>query len=285
MKELRELINKTPLTKTQKMIAQYILDNSADACFMTSTEIALKLGVSESSVIRFSRSLGFSGFMDFQKSLRRDYQDKVLSISSSITIPSQRIAKRAQLTSSAEYINRHLKNAAKNLENALTSNRPEAFEEAADIVLASRHKYITASRGNSSLGDYFLLYLKHMVPNVETTSSSAISPVDHLCNISKDDCLIMFSFPRYSSEDKICARMAREAGAKIIVVTDKPSALLAEYATVLFTVPVDSNAFFNCMVGPQFVAEAILETLSHKARGIEKRLKKIDRYLGELGNY
>ena len=285
MKELRELINKTPLTKTQKMIAQYILDNSADACFMTSTEIALKLGVSESSVIRFSRSLGFSGFMDFQKSLRRDYQDKVLSISSSITIPSQRIAKRAQLTSSAEYINRHLKNAAKNLENALTSNRPEAFEETADIILASRHKYITASRGNSSLGDYFLLYLKHMVPNVETTSSSAISPVDHLCNISKDDCLIMFSFPRYSSEDKICARMAREAGAKIIVVTDKPSALLAEYATVLFTVPVDSNAFFNCMVGPQFVAEAILETLSHKARGIEKRLKKIDRYLGELGNY
>mgnify|MGYP000503093784 FL=1 len=34
---------------------------------MTSTEIALKLGVSESSVIRFSRTIGFDGFMDFQK--------------------------------------------------------------------------------------------------------------------------------------------------------------------------------------------------------------------------
>ena len=55
---------------------------------MTSTEIALKLGVSESSIIRFSRSLGFEGFMDFQKNLRKDYQDKVLSISSSITISS-----------------------------------------------------------------------------------------------------------------------------------------------------------------------------------------------------
>ena len=211
MKELRDLISKTPLTKTQKIIAKYILDNSADACFMTSTEIALKLGVSESSIIRFSRSLGFEGFMDFQKNLRKDYQDKVLSISSSITIPSQRIAKRAQLTSTSDYINRHFKNAAQNLESALTSNSPDSFEEAASIILASRHKYITASRGNSSLGDYFLLYLKHMVPNVETTSSSAISPVDHLCNISKDDCLIMFSFPRYSSEDKICAQMARES--------------------------------------------------------------------------
>lgn len=285
MKELRELISRTPLTKTQKLIARYILDNSADACFMTSTEIALKAGVSESSVIRFSRSLGFDGFMDFQKSLRREYQDKVLSISSAITVPSQRIAKRAHLTNTSDYISRHFKNAARNLEKAASANSISAFEEAADIILSSRHKYITASRGNSSLGDYFLLYLKHMVPNVESTSSASISPVDHLCNISKDDCLIVFSFPRYSTEDRICARMAQEAGSKIIIVTDKPSALLAEYATVLFTAPVDSNAFFNCMAGPQFIAEAILETLSHKAKGIEKRLKKIDRYLGELGNY
>ena len=62
MKELRTMINNTSLTKTQKMIAKYVLDNFADACFMTSTEIAMKLGVSESSVIRFSRSLGYDGF-------------------------------------------------------------------------------------------------------------------------------------------------------------------------------------------------------------------------------
>ena len=41
MKELRETIRNANLTKTQKMIAKYILDHSADACFMTSTEIAL----------------------------------------------------------------------------------------------------------------------------------------------------------------------------------------------------------------------------------------------------
>lgn len=113
MKELRETIHSANLTKTQKMIGQYVLDNSADACFMTSTEIAMKLGVSESSVIRFSRSLGFSGFMDFQKSLRKDYQDKVLSISSTITVPAQRVVKRAKLESNSDYINRHFKNAAK----------------------------------------------------------------------------------------------------------------------------------------------------------------------------
>ena len=93
MKDIRELIHSAELTKTQKMIARFILDHSSDACFMTSTDIAARLGVSESSVIRFSRSLGFQGFMDFQKALRQDYQNRVLSISSAITVPSQRIAK------------------------------------------------------------------------------------------------------------------------------------------------------------------------------------------------
>ncbi len=230
MKEIRELVRNAELTKTQKVIAGFILDHSSDACFMTSTEIAARLGVSESSVIRFSRSLGFQGFMDFQKSLRKDYQD------------------------------------------------------AADAIISSKRKYILATRGNTCLGNYFLLYLKHMVRDVETASSSSLSPFDHMCNICKDDCLIIFSFPRYSSVDRLTAQMAKES-ARIIVITDKPSALLADYATTLITVPVDTNTFFNSMIGPQFIAEALLETISHKVRGIDKRLKKIDRYLDELGNY
>lgn len=285
MSELNELIHNANLTKTQKLIAKYILDNSAEACFMTSTEIALKLDVSESSVIRFSRSLGFSGFMDFQKVLRKEYQDKVLSISSTITVPAQRVAKRAKLDNTSDYINRHFKNALQNLEAIFTANTLTAFEKAADIIIAGKRKYIAASRGDSCLGDYFLLYLKHMLPHVTSTNTAAISPIDHMCNISKEDCLIIFSFPRYSSLDRVTTEMAKEAGASIVVITDKPSALLAQYATVLITVPVDSNAFFNSLVGPQFIAEALLDTISHKVNGIEKRLKKIDKYLNELGIY
>ncbi len=285
MKDIRELIHGAELTKTQRLIAGFILDNSADACFMTSTDIASRLGVSESSVIRFSRSLGFQGFMDFQKALRKDYQNRVLSISSAITVPSQRIAKRATLDSTAEYMNRHFKNAVKNLEHVFSENIMDSFEKAADMIIESKRKYILATRGNSCLGNYFLLYLKHMVPNVETANSSSISPFDHICNIGKEDCLIIFSFPRYSSIDRLSAQMAHEANAKIIVITDKPSSLLAEYASVLLTVPVDTNTFFNSMIGPQFIAESLLDIISHKVRGIEKRLKKIDRYLDELGNY
>ena len=285
MKEIREIINNAKLTKTQKLIAKYVLDNSSDACFMTSTEIADKLGVSESSVIRFSRALGFSGFMTFQKSLRKDYQDQVLSISSTITIPAERIAQQAKLETNSDYINRHFKITAKNLETVFVNNPAAVFEEAADIIISSKRKYIAATRGDTCLSDYFLLYLKQMVPHVVMTNTVSVTPIDHMCSITKEDCLIIFSFPRYSSIDEITAQMAYDAGAKVIVITDKPSALLAPYADVLFTVSVDSNTFFNSYVGPQFISEALLDTISRKAKGIEKRLKRIDEYLGRLGNY
>ena len=277
MKDMKELLHSAHLTKTQRIIAEYVLDNASEACFMTSTEIALKLGVSESSVIRFSRTIGFDGFMD--------YQDKVLSISSSITIPSQRIAKQAKLDNSSDYINRHFKNAAHNLEEIFIQNSIETFEKAADLIVSSKHKYIAATRGNICLADFFLLYLKQMVPHVTMTTTTSMSPIDHMCNISQTDCLVLFSFPRYSSQDEVTAEMARDAGASIIVITDKPSSLLAQYADILLTVPVDSNTFFNSMIGPQFVTESLLEIISHKAKGIEKRLNTIDKYLNKLGNY
>ena len=283
MKSLNEIIHSSSLTKTQKMIAKYILDNYSDACFMTSTEIAQELGVSESSVIRFSRSLGFSGFMDFQKELRKDYQDKVLSISSAVTVPSQRVAHRTKLETHNDSIERHFKNATNNLEMVFKTNSMMSFEKAADIILSTKRKYIAATRGNTCLCDYFSLYLKQMVPHVVMTNTTSLTPIDHMCSITKEDCLVLFSFPRYSSVDKVTAEIARAAGAQIIIITDKPSS--EPYATLLFTVSVDSDAFFNSMVAAQFVAEVILDTISQKAKGIEKRLKKIDQYLEILGNY
>lgn len=73
--------------------------------------------------------------------------------------------------------------------------------------------------------------------------------------------------------------------AKVVVITDRPSPDLAKYATVYLTAPVDITAFFNSMVAPQFLTEALLHAISQKVTGLEGRLRRIDKYLDELGNY
>ena len=259
------------------------MDNVSDACFMTSTDLAFAVGVSESSIIRFSRTLGFNGFMEFQKVLREGYQKKVHNISSQITVPSQRVLRSAKLDSDSDYIHNHFQNVVTNLEAALLKNTLETYESASELLLKSKKKYIISSRGNGGLGAYLLLYLSQMLPNVSATDFISTSPMDHLCHLTKEDCVIFISFPRYSSLDKLSAEMVKKSGARIIVITDKPSALLAQYSDVLFTAPVDNNNFFNSLIGAQFIIEELCETLSHKVKGLEKRLQNIDRYISELG--
>lgn len=278
-------INTVKLTKIQKLISDYILDHAPEACFMTSMELAGALDISEASVVRFSKALGYSGYVEFQRELRKDFQERVQEVAENITVPSEKLIRSAMADNSNDSWASGYQEVLDNIHNTVMGNSIDRINKAADIIVNSKHKYIAATRGNAALGDYFLLYMKHMLPDVESTTSASISSIDHMCSISEEDCLILFSFPRYSSIDKITAQMARDAKAKVVVITDRPSSDLAKYATVYLTAPVDITAFFNSMVAPQFLTEALLHAISQKVTGLEGRLRRIDKYLDELGNY
>lgn len=286
MKVLREALKKGTLTKTGKQIAEFILDHFSEACFMTSTDIAVRLQVSESSVIRFSRSLGYTGFMDFQKNLRKSYQEEVVKLSSSISVPSERLIRSMEKRAETDVMEGHYRITLDNLQSVLKNNSRTVFEKAAKRIIESRRKYIVASRANTCVGDYMLLLLTHMLPDVKATNYGAVNVIDHMCDISKEDCVILFSFPRYSEMDRTAVEMACEAGAPVIVFTDKASAKLAQYAEIQFIVDVDSNTFFNSYVGVQFAMELLCAQISARIGcSNEEKLKKIDRFIGELGLY
>jgi DNA-binding MurR/RpiR family transcriptional regulator len=286
MKVIQDAIRDAKLTKTEIVIANYVLDHYAEVCFMTSTDVALHLGVSESSVIRFCRALGFKGYMDFRKFLQTSYQKKVKSISSAITVPAERLERLIASGKEERYIETHFENALSNLESAIVNNPQDLYDKAADIIINSQEKYIVSSRANTGQGDYLLLLMKHMLDNVSSSSHGAVNVIDHICGINKNDCVILFSFPRYSQLDKLAMELALEAEAKIIIITDKQSSLLAKYATVLFTVEVNSNTFFNSYVGVQFVTEALCNAISNQiGKPVGERLKKVDKYLKPLGVY
>ena len=70
MKEtLLRSIQKADLTKQQRRIADYCLKNQHRIFLMSSLELAKEVGVSDASVIRFARAIGYQGFTDFKADL------------------------------------------------------------------------------------------------------------------------------------------------------------------------------------------------------------------------
>ena len=282
--ELRAQLMGVKLTKKEKLIAEFILDNFAEACFITSTEIARRLQVSDSSVIRFTRTLGYTGFMDFQRSIRKTYTERINSVSDNITIPSERLKLSIGKLDQSDIMESYFSNVLQNLKSCVNQNDSLSFERAAGLITGRKRKFIVTSRANSCVGDMLLLLLKHLLPDVYETSHPALNVIDHLCDITENDCIVAVSFPRYSEMDLLAAQMAYEAGAKIVLITDKASSPLAKYATQLLTVSVDSNTFFNSYVAVLFTIELLCSFISKKmGYSTEAKLQLIDKYLSKVG--
>lgn len=60
------------LTNTEAKVAGYVLDNYEQVLSQNITELAESAGVSDASVVRFCRSIGYKGFQDFKVNAARD---------------------------------------------------------------------------------------------------------------------------------------------------------------------------------------------------------------------
>ncbi len=61
-------------SRSQKDVAQYIVDHLDEAAFHTAEELAKRANTSSSTVVRFSQALGFEGFPELQQAAREEYR-------------------------------------------------------------------------------------------------------------------------------------------------------------------------------------------------------------------
>src|SRR5512133_3639552 len=64
-------------SRSQKDVAQYIVDHLDEVAFQTAEELARRANTSSSTVVRFSQALGFAGFPELQGQAREEYRRRV----------------------------------------------------------------------------------------------------------------------------------------------------------------------------------------------------------------
>ncbi len=73
--------NFNSLSKGQKLIAEFIMNNYEKAAFMTAASLGGEtVGVSESTVVRFANTLGFDGYRELQKELQELIKNKLTTV-------------------------------------------------------------------------------------------------------------------------------------------------------------------------------------------------------------
>ena len=68
------------MSKGQKKIASFILEQPEQAAYMTASKLGATVGVSESTVVRFAIELGFAGYPELHRAMQESLQKRLTSV-------------------------------------------------------------------------------------------------------------------------------------------------------------------------------------------------------------
>ncbi|MDR7869984.1 MAG: MurR/RpiR family transcriptional regulator [Tissierellaceae bacterium] len=274
MEKKPDLINKIKseyprLSKGQKLIANFILENYDKAAFMTAATLGNAIDISESTVVRFANRLGYEGYRDLQRDLQELIKNKLTTI--------QRLnLAESKYPDSANIVTKIMERDMDNIKKTINDIDIEAFNKAVDLVLNARKKYIVGLRTSSFLAGYLGFYLNFILEDVHVIKSETNDIFEQLLRITPDDLIIVITYPRYSKRSIDVLNFAKEMKTPIITLTDSYNSPASKEADISLIANSDMLSFIDSLVAPMSLINSFIIAL-----GNEKR-NELNNYFTEL---
>jgi len=277
--DLRSLIRVRyrDLPSNQRKIADYLLHNIPEAPFLSVIDLEKRSGTSRATVVRFARSLGFSGFLELRSRLLEGLQSQ-MSGGEELRLPSAR-SDRGTLALVAEQDVRNIDQTVRNLD------RRTFAEVGAMLVKASR--VYSAGLGISSLLAGTLAYLLNQVAvRASSFVHGSATFVEQLVALSPHDVLVVFSFPPYSRETIDLARVASSRKIPVIAITDRLTSPVSFHAVKVLPVRSTNMLFTNSLSAISVVMNALATEIAVRNRDKALRaLQQTEKLLRQSGHY
>jgi DNA-binding MurR/RpiR family transcriptional regulator len=217
-----------------RKIASYMLANTQDLPFQTSASIADTLGISESSVGRFCRTLGYPHLKALKADLRADLGDGPWLVG-------DRLQEFRQQPGPSRGL--ELEMAA--LMRVYEYSQGPLWQTIAER-LATRPKVFVAGfqteRGLATTMVHLLQYLRDGAQVVDGASGHYADVL--LCSPA-DATLVVFEARRYSRHALLLCSKARAAGIPVTLVTDTFCEWADDHADEVLRVPTEFNLFWE----------------------------------------
>lgn len=257
------------LSKSHKIIADYIIKYYDKAAFMTAASLGEATSVSESTVVRFANKIGYQGYKDLQNDLRELIKNKLTTV--------QRLnLANSNYTNYSDIITKFMEKDMENIKKVINEIDTLAFHNAVDSMVKAKNIYIVGLRSSSFLAGYLGFYLNFLFNNVRVINTGANDIFEQLLKVTADDVIMVITYPRYSSRIIDVLEYAKEKGANIITLTDSVHSPAASKADVALLASSDMLSFIDSLVAPMSLINAFIVAL-----GIEKK-DNLNTYFEEL---
>ncbi|MBD0839566.1 MurR/RpiR family transcriptional regulator [Streptomyces sp. TRM68416] len=250
--QLRALFDGPHLSPGQRRIAQYLIEHITEAAFLSITDLAERVGVSQPSVTRFAAAVGFSGY----PALREKLQSIALGTLAGGPAAEENSSNELQAAVDAEI---------ENLENLRRDFAdPDQVIDVGRKLSQSTPLTILGLRISASLAEYVAYAARRIHPDVRLVTRGGSVAYDALLQSREagGTWVLAFSMPRHAQETLTAVRVARSAGLKVALVTDLALGPVADEADVVFATGTGSRLVFDSYAAPGLMAAALLQAMT-----------------------
>jgi DNA-binding MurR/RpiR family transcriptional regulator len=247
------------LSSGQRKVVDFFVGRCEHAVFLTSLGVAREVAVSEATVVRTARALGFRGYPQFRHAFRTYFLQRMS------TVARVRLAAPPR-KKDTDIVAAVLDTEVSNLETTRLRLDPKTVARAVDLIVGARAVYVVGMRSA-----YSLAWLLHFSLTVIRARSHLLTlgvgeVPERLEGIDARDVVVGISFERYATATIDVFRACLAHGARGIALTDKATSPLADGAAVVLEASNRLSSFIDSYVAPTAVIDVLVTLVAVKRR-------------------
>lgn len=247
------------LTKSEKHIANYLRKNQDESAFLPAGELADRLGLSEATIVRFARTLGFSSFPAMRAVLQENFRRRVTH--------STRLQGRLDdLREAGDIFERLIVSEIDYMTLALETVDRQALRQAVDLLRSRNRVFVFGVGPSVSLVDLMEIRLGRFGKQVIPLTTAGREILEPLLLMTEQDLLVVICFFDISAALQLVLDYAKEVHCPVIMLTDTLGSIIGDKANVVLAARRGPMAEFHSLVVPMTIINTLLLAVANEDR-------------------
>jgi DNA-binding MurR/RpiR family transcriptional regulator len=270
---LEDRVRHARLTPAQRQIARMLLDQPDRFMFLSAAEMAAQADVSQPSVSRLAKALGYDGYASMLDAVRER-------------------GRSARESEEGVAQNRHQREIddeielLRNLRRRLTDT--SSLRAAAEVISSAGEVVVLGLRISSPLAQTFAYRLGRLRPNVHVVTTDGSQSYDDVAMGARAEApaMVVFAMPRYPTGIVSIVDFARRHGYRIVLVTDTDASPLVSVSDVALVAEINWGFTFGTHTSAIVLLAMLAEEIAQlRQEDVSQRLDRLDDVASEIGTY
>jgi DNA-binding MurR/RpiR family transcriptional regulator len=248
------------LTKSEKRIANYLRKNQEESAFLAAGEIADRLGLSEATLVRFARTLGFNSYPAMRTVLQDAFRRRVTH--------SARLRSRLDdLREAGDIFDRLVVSEIDYLTQSLETIDRQSLNRAVEMIRSRKRIFVFGVGPSVSLVNLMEIRLGRFGWQVIPLTTAGREMLEPLLLMTNQDLLFVICFFDISGALQLILDYANETKCPVIMLTDTLGSIIGDQADVVLSAKRGPVSEFHSLVVPMTIINTLLLAVAQEDQG------------------